>query len=110
MLEVRGLTKNFGALRATDNIDFDVAEGETHAVIGPAVPVPSSSSPATFRYDRGKDQYVYNADLRGFGVGTCHRFRIALDDGPHTALPTSPATTGPPPPTVIFSGVIKLKK
>jgi branched-chain amino acid transport system ATP-binding protein len=35
MLEVRGLTKNFGALRATDSIDFDVAEGETHAVIGP---------------------------------------------------------------------------
>jgi branched-chain amino acid transport system ATP-binding protein len=35
MLEVRGLTKTFGALRATDGIDFDVAEGETHAVIGP---------------------------------------------------------------------------
>ena len=35
MLEVRGLVKNFGALRATDGIDFDVAEGETHAVIGP---------------------------------------------------------------------------
>ncbi|HTG98336.1 MAG TPA: ABC transporter ATP-binding protein [Burkholderiales bacterium] len=35
MLEVRGLTKNFGALRATDRVDFDVAEGETHAVIGP---------------------------------------------------------------------------
>jgi branched-chain amino acid transport system ATP-binding protein len=35
MLEVRGLTKSFGALRATDGIDFDVAEGETHAVIGP---------------------------------------------------------------------------
>ena len=35
MLEVRGLTKSFGALRATDHIDFDVAEGETHAVIGP---------------------------------------------------------------------------
>jgi branched-chain amino acid transport system ATP-binding protein len=35
MLEVRGLTKTFGALRATDAIDFDVAEGETHAVIGP---------------------------------------------------------------------------
>ena len=35
MLEVRGLIKNFGALRATDGIDFDVAEGETHAVIGP---------------------------------------------------------------------------
>jgi branched-chain amino acid transport system ATP-binding protein len=35
MPEVRGLTKSFGALRATDGIDFDVAEGETHAVIGP---------------------------------------------------------------------------
>ncbi|HEV8106298.1 MAG TPA: ABC transporter ATP-binding protein [Burkholderiales bacterium] len=35
MLEVRGLTKQFGALRASDGIDFEVAEGETHAVIGP---------------------------------------------------------------------------
>jgi branched-chain amino acid transport system ATP-binding protein len=35
MLEVNGLTKSFGALRACDGIDFDVKEGETHAVIGP---------------------------------------------------------------------------
>jgi branched-chain amino acid transport system ATP-binding protein len=35
MLEVRGLTKQFGALRASDGIDLQVAEGETHAVIGP---------------------------------------------------------------------------
>jgi len=35
MLEVKGLTKSFGALRACDGIDFDVKEGETHAVIGP---------------------------------------------------------------------------
>ena len=35
MLEVKGLTKTFGALRACDGIDFDVREGETHAVIGP---------------------------------------------------------------------------
>jgi branched-chain amino acid transport system ATP-binding protein len=35
MLEVRKLTKSFGALRATDGIDFDVREGETHAIIGP---------------------------------------------------------------------------
>jgi branched-chain amino acid transport system ATP-binding protein len=35
MLEVRGLTKSFGALRASDGINFDVSEGETHAVIGP---------------------------------------------------------------------------
>jgi len=35
MLEVRNLVKTFGALRATDGIDFDVREGETHAIIGP---------------------------------------------------------------------------
>jgi branched-chain amino acid transport system ATP-binding protein len=35
MLEVRQLTKNFGALRASDGIGFEVGEGETHAIIGP---------------------------------------------------------------------------
>ena len=35
MLEVRQLRKAFGALKASDGIDFDVAEVETHAVIGP---------------------------------------------------------------------------
>jgi branched-chain amino acid transport system ATP-binding protein len=35
MLEVKGLTKSFGALRACDGIDLEVKEGETHAVIGP---------------------------------------------------------------------------
>ncbi len=35
LLVVRGLAKSFGALRATDGIDFEVREGETHAVIGP---------------------------------------------------------------------------
>jgi branched-chain amino acid transport system ATP-binding protein len=35
MLEVRRLTKRFGALLASDSIDFEVREGETHAVIGP---------------------------------------------------------------------------
>jgi branched-chain amino acid transport system ATP-binding protein len=35
LLEVRELRKSFGALRATDGIDFDVRPGETHAVIGP---------------------------------------------------------------------------
>ena len=35
MLEVRALTKSFGALRASDRIDLAVREGETHAIIGP---------------------------------------------------------------------------
>jgi branched-chain amino acid transport system ATP-binding protein len=35
LLTVEKLAKSFGALRASDGIDFDAAEGETHAVIGP---------------------------------------------------------------------------
>jgi branched-chain amino acid transport system ATP-binding protein len=35
ILEVRGLSKSFGALRASDGIDLEVCEGETHAIIGP---------------------------------------------------------------------------
>ena len=35
LLETRRLRKSFGALVATDGVDFDVREGETHAVIGP---------------------------------------------------------------------------
>ncbi len=35
VLEVRGLTKRFGGLLATDNLDLDVRRGELHALIGP---------------------------------------------------------------------------
>ena len=35
LLEVRGLTKVFGGLVATNRVDLDVLAGETHAVIGP---------------------------------------------------------------------------
>jgi len=35
LLEVRGLTKSFGALLASDSVELDVREGETHAIIGP---------------------------------------------------------------------------
>ncbi|MGH7353995.1 MAG: ABC transporter ATP-binding protein [Candidatus Rokuibacteriota bacterium] len=35
LLEIRGVTKRFGALTATDRIDLEVREGETHAIIGP---------------------------------------------------------------------------
>ena len=35
ILEAKDLRKNFGALVATDGVNFDVREGETHAVIGP---------------------------------------------------------------------------
>jgi len=35
MLEITSLTKNFGALRATDGVTLEIEEGETHAIIGP---------------------------------------------------------------------------
>ena len=35
LLRARGLCKSFGALLASDSIDFELLEGETHAVIGP---------------------------------------------------------------------------
>jgi len=35
LLEVQGLVKAFGALRATDGVALEVLPGETHAIIGP---------------------------------------------------------------------------
>jgi branched-chain amino acid transport system ATP-binding protein len=35
LLQVRGLTKRFGGLVATDGLDLDVSTGEIHAIIGP---------------------------------------------------------------------------
>ncbi|KQY03261.1 ABC transporter ATP-binding protein [Mycobacterium sp. Root135] len=34
-IEVRGLTKNFGAVRALDGLDLEVTEGEVHGFLGP---------------------------------------------------------------------------
>src|SRR3989441_11852200 len=35
LIAVRGLSKSFGGLRATDRVDLDVEDGETHAIIVP---------------------------------------------------------------------------
>jgi branched-chain amino acid transport system ATP-binding protein len=35
ILQARGLTRHFGGLRAVDDVDFDLHEGEIHALIGP---------------------------------------------------------------------------
>lgn len=34
-VEIRGLTKNFGAVRALDGLDLEVSEGEVHGFLGP---------------------------------------------------------------------------
>jgi branched-chain amino acid transport system ATP-binding protein len=71
MLEVRGLTKSFGALRASDGIDFDVREGETHAVIGP----------------NGAGKTTFISQLAGNLRPDSGRIRFAGEDV--TALPTA---------------------
>ncbi|XDZ65788.1 ABC transporter ATP-binding protein [Alphaproteobacteria bacterium LSUCC0684] len=35
VLELQGVSKSFGALKATDNVSLDVRAGEIHALIGP---------------------------------------------------------------------------
>jgi branched-chain amino acid transport system ATP-binding protein len=35
LLEARGLTRHFGGLAAVEDVDFDLADGEIHALIGP---------------------------------------------------------------------------
>jgi branched-chain amino acid transport system ATP-binding protein len=35
MLEIRGVSRNFGGLRALDNVDLSIAEGEIVGLIGP---------------------------------------------------------------------------
>jgi branched-chain amino acid transport system ATP-binding protein len=35
LLRIAGLTKRFGGLIVSDNLDLEIGEGETHAVIGP---------------------------------------------------------------------------
>ena len=35
LMQVRGLTKRFGGLVATDALDLDITAGEVHAIIGP---------------------------------------------------------------------------
>src|SRR5436309_5069604 len=69
MLEVRQLVKNFGALRATDGIDLDVREGETHAIIGP----------------NGAGKTTFIAQLAGNLRPDAGRIRFAGED--ITALP-----------------------
>lgn len=34
-LELRGVSRNFGGLRAVDNVSMTVARGTTHVIIGP---------------------------------------------------------------------------
>src|SRR3954465_420388 len=81
MLEVKGLSKNFGALRASDGVDLEVGEGETHAVIGP----------------NGAGKTTLIAQLAGNLRPDGGRIRFAGED--ITRLPAHKRARPPPPPT-----------
>lgn len=34
-IHIRGLTKNFGSVRALDGLDLDIKHGEVHGFLGP---------------------------------------------------------------------------
>ncbi len=78
MLQVSGLVKNFGGLRATDNVDFEVRGDEVHAVIGP-----NGAGKTTFisllsgelRADEGSIRFG-GVELTGLGVA--ERARLGL--------------------------------
>jgi ABC-type sugar transport system ATPase subunit len=44
LLSVRGLTCRFGEVLANDSVDFDVAAGEVHAVLGKTSPRPTAGA------------------------------------------------------------------
>src|SRR5437867_12902071 len=61
LLEVRGLTKSFGALLASDDIDLEVREGETNAIIGANVAGKTtliSQLPGNLLPDRGRVRFA----------------------------------------------------
>jgi branched-chain amino acid transport system ATP-binding protein len=69
LLRVRGLTKRFGGLVATDALDLDIAAGELHAIIGPN--------------GAGKTTLIHQLA----GSLPCDRGTIHLDDCDITRLP-----------------------
>jgi branched-chain amino acid transport system ATP-binding protein len=94
LLEVRGLTKNFGALRATDGIDLDVLGGETHAIIGPNGAGKTTligQLAGDLRPDAGRIRFA-GADITALGAparshyGLARSFQITSIFGDFTAL------------------------
>ena len=70
VLEISGLVKNFGALRATDGVTLDLRPGEIHALIGPNGAGKSTlihQICGTLRKDSGMIRFA-GQDIGGLGV------------------------------------------
>jgi branched-chain amino acid transport system ATP-binding protein len=96
LLEVSQLRKSFGALAATDGVDFEVRAGETHAIIGPngaGKTTLISQFSGTLRPDSGRIRFA-GADVtrlsaparskrglaRSFQITSIYRDFTALDN------------------------------
>ena len=88
LLELRGLSKSFGSLRADDGVDYDVRAGEVHALLGENGAGKSTLMNLLFglvRPDagdirvRGRDVGISSpADAIGHGIGMVHQhFKLA---------------------------------
>lgn len=100
LLEVRGLSKRFGGLRAVQDLDFDVQDGEILALIGPN----GAGKTTTFHLITGfhhpdAGQVVFRgedlAGLRPSDVclkGICRTFQVARPFGGMTVIQN--VTTG----------------
>src|SRR3989449_11206832 len=104
LIAVRGLSKSFGGLRATDRVDLDVEDGETHAIIGPNGAGKTTligqlagdlrPDAGTTRF-AGRDVTSLDAPARS-RLGLARSFQIPRTFPPVSPLAT-PAPAGPAP-------------
>ncbi|UUP17671.1 ABC transporter ATP-binding protein [Nitratireductor thuwali] len=78
VLEIRGLRKSFGALKATDDVNLDLKPGEIHALIGPNGAGKSTvihQIAGTLTPDGGQVRFLGRDVLR---LGVAERARLGL--------------------------------
>src|SRR5687768_17257389 len=78
VLEISGLTKSFGALKATDDVSLDLRPGEIHALIGPNGAGKSTlihQISGMLKPDSGAIRFL-GRDIGG--LGTAERARLGL--------------------------------
>src|SRR2546426_801550 len=90
LLTIRGLSKRFGGLLASDRIDLDVTRGETHAIIGPNGAGKTTligQLAGDLRPDAGSIRF---ADQDVTRLGAPHRARRGLAPAPPLSLLDEP--------------------
>jgi branched-chain amino acid transport system ATP-binding protein len=78
-LGIAGLSKSFGALKATDNVDLELRPGEIHALIGPNGAGKSTligQIAGTLRPDRGVIR-LYGQEVTHLGAAARSRLGVA---------------------------------